>query len=62
MMLEKAIVEDEVRKSKAKIIVDLGASINTELTEIVDLPPALNSFYHDEGKISLQRAGHQIKA
>jgi hypothetical protein len=49
MMLEKAIVEDEVRKSKAKIIVDLGASINTELTEIVDIAPALNSFHHEEG-------------
>lgn len=56
--MEKAIVEEDVRQSKAKIIVDLGASINTELTEIVDVAPALSSFDHEEGKVSLQKAGH----
>jgi hypothetical protein len=29
MLLEKAAIEDDIRQSKAKIIVDLGASFNT---------------------------------
>ena len=36
MFLERAAIEEDVRQSKAKIIVDLGASFNTQLTEIVD--------------------------
>ena len=61
MILEKAIVEEDVRQSKAKIIVDLGASINTELTEIVDVAPAYGSFMHEEGKVALQKAGHEVQ-
>lgn len=59
MLVEKAIVEEEYQKQR--IIVDLGASINTELTEIVDAPMAMNSFELERAKISLEKAGHVLQ-
>ena len=44
MLLEKAVIDESVWESKAKIIVDLGTSFNTQLTEIVDNQQELNSF------------------
>ena len=52
MLQEKAIING----SSAKIIIDLGASINTELTEIVD-SPLVDQFQLEQGKISLERKG-----
>lgn len=58
MLVEKAIVVEDYQKQR--IIVDLRASINTELTEIVDAPLAMNSFELEKAKISLEKAGHML--
>lgn len=44
----------------ARIVVDLAASINTQLTEIVDVP-ACDTFELERGKISLEREGHRLQ-
>ena len=58
ILVEKAVVEEDYQKQR--IIVDLRASINTELTEIVDAPVAMNSFELEKAKISLEKGGHML--
>lgn len=54
MLYEKAIIHED-----ARIVVDLGASINTQLTEIVDVPTG--TFELEQGKISLEKVGHRMQ-
>lgn len=61
MLLEKAVIEEDIRQSKEKIIVDLGASFNTQLTEIVDARQELDSFEHEQAKISLELGGYKLQ-